>query len=128
MLAMIWHEIGCWFLKIYQDFKRFATQEQKIVFDLTFRCAKQFFVPNTQKQSKRGKNPEINRQSFVIWWHDSRKYRSVWYSLSCTSQFSDYCHLTRNLKSLIGMENISGKRRGVRNSNANPFYVWSRCT
>ena len=52
MLAMIWHEIGCWFLKIYQDFKRFATQEQKIVFDLTFRCAKQFFVPNTQKRQK----------------------------------------------------------------------------
>ena len=24
MLAMIWHEIVCWFLKIYQDLKRFA--------------------------------------------------------------------------------------------------------
>ena len=40
--------------------KRFAAQEQRIVFVLTFRCAEQFYVPNTQKQSKMGKNPEIN--------------------------------------------------------------------
>ena len=37
-----------------------------------------------QKQSKRGKNPEINRQSFVIWWHNSSK-SYVWCLLSCTS-------------------------------------------
>ena len=85
MLAMIWHEIVCWFLKIYQDLKRFAAQEKRIVFVLTFRCAEQFYVPNTQKQSKTGKNPEINWQSFVIWCHNSRKYRSVWYLLSCIS-------------------------------------------
>ena len=34
MLAMIWHEIVCWFLKIYQDLKRFAAQEHRIVFVL----------------------------------------------------------------------------------------------
>ena len=84
MLAMIWHEIVCRFLKTYQYLKRFAAHEQRIVFVLTFRCAEQFYVPNTQKQSKTGKNPEINRQSFIIWWHNSRKYRSVRDLLSCT--------------------------------------------
>ena len=56
MLAMIWHEIVCWFLKIYQDLKRFAAQEKRIVFVLMFRCAEQFYVPIRQKQSKNGKN------------------------------------------------------------------------
>ena len=36
--------------------KRFAAQEHRIVFVLTFRCAKQFYVPNIQEQSKAGKN------------------------------------------------------------------------
>ena len=52
MLAMIWNDIVCWFLKIYQDLERFAAQEHKIVFVLTFWCAKQFYVPSMQKQSK----------------------------------------------------------------------------
>ena len=64
--------------------KGFAAQEERFVFVLTFICAKQFYVPNTLKQSKTGKNPKINRQSFIIWWHNSRKYRSVWDLLSCT--------------------------------------------
>ena len=67
MLAMIWHEIVCWFLKIYQDLKRFSAQEHRIVFILTFRCAKQFYVPNMQEQSKAGKKSEINGQTFIIW-------------------------------------------------------------
>ena len=50
---------------------------------LTFRCAKQFYVPNMQEQSKVGKISEINRQTFVNWWLNSRRYRSVWYLLSC---------------------------------------------
>ena len=83
MLAMIWHKIVCWFLKNYQDLKRFATQEHRIVFILTFRCAKQFYVPNMQEQSKAGKKSEINRQTLVIWWLNSRTYRSVWYLFSC---------------------------------------------
>lgn len=36
--------------------KRFAAQEHRIVFVLIFRCAEQFYVPNTQEQSKTGKN------------------------------------------------------------------------
>ena len=32
ILAMFWHEIVCWFLKICQDLKRFAAQEHRIVF------------------------------------------------------------------------------------------------
>ena len=83
MLAMIWHKIVCWFLTNYQDLKRFATQEHRIVFILTFRCAKQFYVPNMQEQSKAGKKSEINRQTSVIWWLNSRTYRSVWYLFSC---------------------------------------------
>ena len=39
----------------------YITQEQRIVFVMKFRCAEQFYVPNMQKQSKTGKNPEINR-------------------------------------------------------------------
>ena len=50
-------------------------------FVLTFRCEEQFYVPNMLKQSKTG--PEFNRQSIVIWWLNSRKYRPVWYLLSC---------------------------------------------
>ena len=83
MLAMIWHEIVCWFLKIYQDLKRFVAQEHRIAFVLTFSCAKQFYVPNMQEQSKVGKKSEISRQTFVIWWLNSRRYRSVWYLFSC---------------------------------------------
>ena len=79
MLAMIWYEIVCWFLKIYQNLKMFAAQEHRIVFILTFRWAKQFYVPNMQEQSKAGKKSEINRQTFIIWWLNSRRYRSVWY-------------------------------------------------
>ena len=90
MLAMIWHEIVCWFLKIYQDLKRFATQEHRIVFVLIFRCAEQFYVPNMQEQSKTGKKSEINRQTFVIWWLNSRRYRSVWYSFSCKKKIPAY--------------------------------------
>ena len=82
MLAMIQHEIICWFLTIYKDLKSFAAQEHRIVFVLTFRCEKQFYVPKMQEQSKAGKKSEINRQRFVIWWLNSRKYRSVWYLLN----------------------------------------------
>jgi hypothetical protein len=45
-------------------------------------------LPTCKNSEKTGKNPEINRQSFVIWWHDSRKYRSVWYLLSSASKFA----------------------------------------
>ena len=34
VLAMIWHEIVCWFLKIYQDLKRFAAQKQFFLFNI----------------------------------------------------------------------------------------------
>ena len=54
MLVMIWHEIICWFLKTYQDLKRFVAQEHRIVFVLTFRCAKQFYVPNHARTVKSG--------------------------------------------------------------------------
>ena len=66
--------------------------EHRIVFVLIFRCAEQFYVPNMQEQSKTGKESEINRQTYVIWWLNSRKYRSVWYLLSCkwTSFYRDY--------------------------------------
>ena len=83
MLAMIWHEIVCWLLKIYQDLKRFVAQKHRIIFVLTFRCAKQFYDTNMQEQSKGGKKSEINRQTLVIWWLNSRRYRSFWYLFGC---------------------------------------------
>jgi hypothetical protein len=49
-----------------KDLKRFAAQEHRIVFVLTFRCAKKIYVPNMQEQSKAGKESEIYRQTFVI--------------------------------------------------------------
>ena len=55
---MIWHEIVCWFLKIYQDLKIFAAQEHRIVFVLIFRCAKRFYVPNLQKGIKKQKSKD----------------------------------------------------------------------
>ena len=55
-------------MKFYQDLKRFAAQEHRIVFVLIFRCAEQFYVPSMQEQSKMGKKSEINRQTFVIWY------------------------------------------------------------
>ena len=57
-LAIIWHEIVCWFLKIFQDLKRFAAQEHIIVLILTFRHAKQFYVPNSQKRVKNHKSTD----------------------------------------------------------------------
>ena len=72
MLAMIWHEIVCWFLKIYQDLWH------RIVFVLIFRCAEQFYVPNMQEQSKVGKFSEINKQFHVKSWLTYRNYSSVW--------------------------------------------------
>ena len=81
MLAMIWHEIICWFLKIYQDLKRFvATGAQNCFCFWFFLCAKQFYVPNMQELSKAGKKSEINRQTFAI---SSRRYRRFRCILSC---------------------------------------------
>jgi hypothetical protein len=37
---------------------RFAAQEHRIVFVLIFTCAEQFYVPNMQEQSKRGKKSD----------------------------------------------------------------------
>ena len=39
-----------------ENLPRFAAQEHRIVFVLTFRFAKQFYVPNLQEQLKAGKN------------------------------------------------------------------------
>ena len=51
-----------------------CVQERRIVFVLKSKCAEQFiYVPNMQEQSKTGKKSEINRQTFVICWLDSRR-------------------------------------------------------
>ena len=64
MLAMIWYEIVCWFLKNYQDLKRFAAQENGIVFVLIFRCADQFYVPNTDKRTGKNQKSSNKHSSF----------------------------------------------------------------
>ena len=51
-------------------FEKVCSTGTKNCFVFTFRCA---------EQSKMGKYPEINRQSSIIRWHDSRKYTPVWY-------------------------------------------------
>ena len=63
MIAMIWHEIVCWFLKTYQYLKRFAAQEQRIVVVLDVQ--NNFMFPTSKNIQKWVK---INRQTFVIWW------------------------------------------------------------
>ena len=65
MLAMIWREIVCWFLKIYHDLKRFAAQE---LFLFWFFDVQNNFMFPTSKNSQMGKNSDINRQTFVIQW------------------------------------------------------------
>ena len=64
MLAMIWHEIVCWFLKIYQDLKRFAAQEHRIVFVW---CAEQFMFPTPKNNQKQVKNQKLtyNQSTFI---------------------------------------------------------------
>ena len=52
MLAIIWHEIVCWFLKIYHDLKGFVTQEHRIVFVLIFRCRNNFMFPTCKNSQK----------------------------------------------------------------------------
>ena len=109
MLAMTWHEIVCWFLKIYQDLKRFvATGAQNCFCFWFFLCAKQFYVPNMQELSKAGKKSEINRQTFIIWWLNSRSYRSVWYLFSCIcpSDFHTFRRLCKELRSVRNDESL----------------------
>ena len=38
--------------------------------------------PTMQEHSKTGKKSEIKRQTFVIWWLNSRRYRCFWYLFS----------------------------------------------
>ena len=52
--------------EILPRFERFEAHRHRISFVLTFICAKQFYVPNMQEQSKAGKRTEINRQTFNI--------------------------------------------------------------
>ena len=52
MLAMIWHEIVCWFLKVYQDLKIFATQEHRIVFVLILDVQNNFMFPTCKNSQK----------------------------------------------------------------------------
>jgi hypothetical protein len=42
-------------LLISKNVPSFVAQEHRTVFVLTFRCAKQFYVPTMQEQSKAGK-------------------------------------------------------------------------
>jgi len=53
-------------LLISENLPRFEKVCGTGVFVLTFRCAKQFYVPNMQDQSKPGKKSEIKRQTFII--------------------------------------------------------------
>jgi len=53
---MIWQEIVCWFLKIYQDLKIFAAQEHRIVFVLIFDVQNNFMFPTCKNSQKRVKN------------------------------------------------------------------------
>ena len=82
MLAIIWHEIFVDFWKCTKIWKGLQHRNKELF--LFWHLDVQSNFTFTQKQSKTGKNPEISRQSFVIWWHNSRKYRSVWCLLSCT--------------------------------------------
>ena len=66
MLAMIWHEIVWWFLKIYQDLKRFTPQEQRIFLFWRLDVQNNFMFPtrkNSQKRVKIQKSTD-NHSSF----------------------------------------------------------------
>jgi hypothetical protein len=53
MLGMIWHEIVWGFLKIYQDLKKFAAQDQRIVLFWCLDVQNNFMFP-TRKTVKNG--------------------------------------------------------------------------
>ena len=82
-------------MKLFVDYRKFT----KIWKDLQHRntelfllwCANNFMFP--ARTVKTGKKPEIKRQTFVIWWLNSRKYRSAWYLLSCTETLICICFL-----------------------------------
>ena len=74
-----------WFLKIYQDLKRFAATGTQNYFLFWFLDGQNnFMFQLLQIFSNLGNFSEINKQTFVIWWLNSRRYRSVWYLFSCT--------------------------------------------
>ena len=58
MLAMICHEIVCWFLKIYQDLKRFAAQLRNTELFLFwfFDVQNNFMFPTSKISQKWAKN------------------------------------------------------------------------
>ena len=58
-------------MKLFVDFWKFTkiwkglqNRNKELLFVLTFRCAEQFYVPNTQKQSKMG-NKSRNQQKII---------------------------------------------------------------
>ena len=88
MLAMIWHEIVCWFLKIYPLLTVLAWLGTYNCFaHLKVMTKKQFCVSVPQTFSNLGKFSEINKQFHVKSWLTYRSFSSVWWILSCT----DWC-------------------------------------
>ena len=73
------------FLKIYQDLKRFATQEHRIVFVLILDVQNNSMFPTCKNSQKWVKNQKSTDKHSSF---DSRRYRSVWYLFSCT-----YCDI-----------------------------------
>ena len=121
-------------MKFFVDFWKFTKiwkglhyRNKELFLFLTFRCAEQFYVPNMQKQSKPGKNPVFNRWSFVIWWHNSWKYRFVWYLLSCTQK---YIFLySENWPTQFGLDfrnRICSKFKVTKNVNDGSFFYLSK--
>ena len=84
MLAMIWNEIVSWFLKFTKIWKVLPHRNTELFLFWCLDVHNNFMFPTRKNSQKTGKNPEINRQSLVIWWLNSIKYRSVWYLFSCT--------------------------------------------
>ena len=78
MLAMIWHKIVCWFLKIYQDLKH---RNKELFLFWFLDVQNNFMFPTIREQSKVGKFSEINKQFHVKSWLTYRSYSSVWWIL-----------------------------------------------
>ena len=66
MLAIIWHEIVCRFLKIYQDLKRFVAQEHRIVLFWLLDVQNNFMFPTCKIGQEQVKNQKstVKHSSF----------------------------------------------------------------
>ena len=96
MLAMIWHEIVYWFLKIYQD----CCCTELFLFWL-LDVQNNFTFPTMGEHAKVGKFSEINKQFHVKSWLTYQSCNSVWWILSCIGTKRTLIATSKNFSPIV---------------------------